>query len=193
MMVKHASTIVKGPWLDSQELSLVEVQALTKNHWSNMTVVQKSISYARKLFNRRTVWPDQCDRLIGSLGSVSKQVREFYEFLDMNSLLPISVCALRYPVVKSLYNIDTLLDELILLIATFRGGSWLSSRQNIVLQQEIQGKLEKLLKGWQETRRHVQVFLDHTQALLHEEITVDDPKTNVVKFKSKEVDLERNS
>jgi hypothetical protein len=119
---------------------------------------------------------------------VSKRVREFYEFLDTNTLLPISVCALRYPVVKSLYKLESLLDEVILLAETLRGSSWLTSRQNFVLQQESQEKLEKLLKGWQEIRRCVQVFLDQMQGLVEEETAVEHPRDNVLKFKSREAD-----
>ncbi len=55
---------------------------------------------------RKHIWPDQCERLLEKLEVISRQIRDFYRFLNMSDHLPLVVCPLRYPLVKSLRRIS---------------------------------------------------------------------------------------
>ncbi len=141
-MTKRVGAIVRGPWPESRTLSLDEVYKITQNFWSDIVEMRKSILRARKLLTK-TIWPDQCDKQVKSLREVSLAIQGFYEFLDTGETLPLVVCSRRYPLVKALHHIDSLLNELILLISAFRSNGWTLSDQSILLREEIQQKLEK--------------------------------------------------
>lgn len=187
-MTKRRGSIVKGPWSESKVLSPAEVYNVTQNYWLDIVEMRKLVLSARKQFTK-TIWPDQCDSVVTSLREMSLAMREFYELLDTSESLPLIVCSRRYPLVKALHQVDTLLSDLVLLISIFRCNSWMLSKQTILQHQEIRQKLEDLLQSWKEMQRNAHIFFNEMQKSLGDEIFSDRPLATILEFKSKKAVL----
>jgi ACT domain-containing protein len=187
-MIERGSAIVKGPWPQYKALALDDVCKITQNFLLDIAEMRKSILRVRKLFTK-TIWPDQCDEQVKALREVSVAIQRFYKFLDTSERLPLIVCSRRYPLVKALHHIDTLLSELIILITAFRSNGWKLSGQSILQREEIQQKLEKLLQSWKEMQRNVHNFFNQLKILLGDRISSDRPLATILDFKTKKAVL----
>ncbi|HZU69944.1 MAG TPA: hypothetical protein VFA09_21925 [Ktedonobacteraceae bacterium] len=185
-MAKQMGTLVKGRWPETRMLALIEVHELIQMHWSKLAGMQSAMANARELFtHRKNIWPDQCERLLEKLDIISKLTQDFYGFLNMSDQLPLVVCPLRYPLVKSLHRIDIFLHELHLLILVFTSSRQNTPRQAQQKQMEIQQKLDYLLQEWREAQHHVEILLGQIEGSLQDKVSESHSHKKPLKFKAK--------
>ncbi len=115
-----------------------------KERRRNFKEAWKIVSRDCQLFERDAIQPDQCDRVRTSVYALSSPVQEFSTLLGSISALPLSVIPFRYDLLMALHRIDYIVDELSILLISFRRICRSSSRDVMLQRQEIKRKLVEL-------------------------------------------------
>lgn len=85
-----------------------------QDHQRDLSQVQDSVSYARKIISKeKDIGPGQCARIVNSIRSVEEPLREFYLLLDTPELLPLPARPFRHPLLIILDNASELLRDVI--------------------------------------------------------------------------------
>lgn len=148
--------VIKWPKSQPSWLLLDNFMTRVQKHREDIVASQRSVLYALDLFSEgEGIWPDNCDEVIDTMHKVSEPLREFCELLDSHLQLPAVVSPLRYPLMKTLYHVDELVNELSLLLTIFRSVCRLPSKKVFTQRREIQLKLESLAQGLEEIDQNV--------------------------------------
>jgi len=156
MMPDEKDNVIKWPKSATSRLLLDNFITQVQKHRKDILATQGSVLYALDLFSEgEGIWPDNCDEVIDTLHKVSEPIREFCGLLDSHVQLPAVVSPLRYPLMKTLYHVDELVNELSLLLTIFRSVCRLPSRKVFTQRREIQSKLESLAQSLEEIDQNV--------------------------------------
>src|SRR5438067_2498923 len=142
-MPDEFDNVIKWPKSTTSRLLLDNFMTRVQKYQKDIVASQGSVLYALDLFSEgEGIWPDNCDEVIDTMHKVSEPIREFCGLLDSHRQLPVAVSPLRYPLMKTLYHVDELVNELSLLLTIFRSVCRLSSRKAFIQRREIHLKLE---------------------------------------------------
>lgn len=112
---------------------------------------QRRLLNTYKIFTeRKTIWPDQCERAVILLQHIDGLIEEFCILLEDPEQLPEAVISDRYPLLMTLQNITGEIKELIQLINRFDSINETPAIQTLKHQQTIQNKFRLLLKWLEE-------------------------------------------
>ena len=165
-MARPMNLFAFGNYEDEKVLTPREIYFHIQKYKSDLSILQKSLSFSRKLFFiEKTVWPDQCDNIIESFHIAHKHVQIFSRFLDTSAQFTHPVSVLRYPLVQRLHSLDVQLRELCTLIRVFQYNSQIHSRSAICQSQEIRSRLENLTQNWRQFQRESRSLMDQIQTL----------------------------
>ncbi len=117
-----------------------------------------------QVFEKDTLQPDQCDHVRASIQKLSDPVQEFNVLLDSVSRLPLSAIPFRYDLLMALHRIDYVINELSVLLISFRRICRSPSRDALLQRQEIQRKLAELERSNQDIQHNVDRVLFLTRA-----------------------------
>jgi hypothetical protein len=117
-----------------------------------------------QVFEEDTLQPDQCDRVRVSIQKLRDPVQEFSVLLDSVSRLPLSAIPFRYDLLKALHHIGYVVDELAVLLISFRRICRSPSRDALLQRQEIQRKFAELESSNQDIQHNVDRVLFLTRA-----------------------------
>ena len=150
-MPNEIDNVIRWPKSTSSRLVLDNFMTRVQKHRKDIGVSQGPVLYALDLFSEgEGIWPDNCDEVIDAMYKVGEPVREFCGLLDSQMQLPATVSTLRYPLMKTLYHVDELVNELSVLLALFRSVCRLPSRKVVTQRREIQRKLKLLARDLEE-------------------------------------------
>jgi len=148
--------VIKWPRSTGSQLLLDNFMARVQKHRTDIAASQGSVLYALKLFSESEgIWPDNCDQVIDTMHKMSEPVQAFCGLLDSHTQLPIAISPLRYPLMKTLYHVDELVNELSQLLTIFRSVCRLPSRKVFTQRREIERKLESLAQSLEEIDQNV--------------------------------------
>jgi hypothetical protein len=140
----------------ASQLRLDNFMDRVQKHRTDIAASQGSVLYALDLFSESEgVWPDNCDQVIDAMRKMGEPIREFCGLLDSHTQLPVAVSPLRFPLMKTLYHVDELVNELSLLLTIFRPVCRIPSRKVFTQRREIQRKLESLAQSLEEIDQNV--------------------------------------
>lgn len=164
-MAKQTDNITLFP--KPTRLPLNDFIMQVQKYGTQLTSTHVAVVSAQKLFSEGgDIWPDQCDRIIDSMHTMDEPVQKFSELLNSFVHLPIAVGSLRYPLIRTLYRIDELINGLTLLITLFRSTCRKPSKQAVIQRQEIQRKLELLVQSIEEIKNNINTL---PEKILYEE------------------------
>src|SRR5204863_10068426 len=115
------------------------------------------------LFERNTIRPDQCDRLYASLHLLGDPAQEISRLFDSVRSLPLSVIPCRYDLLMALHCVNNVINEISVLLVSFRRACNTSSRSAMLQLQEIQQKLFQL----EQSNESIQQSIDRMLFLIH--------------------------
>src|SRR5438067_8315053 len=130
-MIYRTDKVIEGPWI---RLSLDVFFDKAKASQSDMKAMLDSIVYAREVFQSARILPSQGDRIASALHLIQMEV---LELLSLTARMPESLSPSRFSLVSELSKVDTLLNDLLLLIPPSRPGSPTSPYDAIGQRQEI--------------------------------------------------------
>lgn len=156
-MPDKTDNIIKWPKSVTSRLLLDNFMTRVQKHRVDVLTSQDAVLYALDLFSEgEGIWPDDCDEVISTVHQVIVPVQEFCELLNSPVQLPVVVSPLRFPLMKTLYHVDALANELSLLLPLFRSVCRLSSRKVFTQRREILLKLKSLAQGLEEIDQAVE-------------------------------------
>ncbi len=155
-MPEGKDNIIRWPRSTTSRPLLDNFMSRVQTHRKDIVASQSSVLYALDIFSEgEGIWPDNCDQVIDTMRMLNEPVREFCGLLDSHVQLPIAVSPLRYPLMKTLYHIDDLVNELSQLLTLFRSVCRLPARRVFTQRREIQLKLESLAQSLKEIDQNV--------------------------------------
>jgi hypothetical protein len=115
-----------------------------KGHRRAIREAWKAIAEECVIFEKESIWPDQCDRVHTSLLLLIDPVQSFCTSLASVAVLPFSVIPFRYTLLMALHHISATVDELDVLLASFPSLCRSSSQEALFQKQKMQRKLADL-------------------------------------------------
>jgi hypothetical protein len=117
------------------------------------------VSNACQLFRQeQDIWPAQCNRVSSSVLQLSDPLRNLIELMDTDRL-PDEVLLFRSSIIVPLHYVDSLMNELLLLISAFRAVCRASSRDTMRRHWEIWRKCNQLAQGIDEILDNIDSML----------------------------------
>ena len=118
-----------------------------------------AILYSKEVFQSPGILPSQCDRIVSALHMIQEPVRDL---LDITARIPSPLSHLRYPLIRELHKVDSLLSDLTLLIPRFRADSQ-TIHQPLEQRHDIQRKFDSLVQGYKDLSRELTMLLEKAQ------------------------------
>jgi hypothetical protein len=155
-MADEIDNVIKWPRPTNSRLLLDNFMTRVQKHRKDIVASQGLVLYALDLFSESEgIWSNNCDQVIDTMRMINKPVRDLCGLLDSHMQLPNAIGPLRSPLMKTLYHIDELINELLLLLTLFRSVCRLPARRVFTQRREIQRKLELLAQNLQEIDQNV--------------------------------------
>lgn len=154
--------VLQGPW--TKQMSLNAFHSKAKQYLAILNTEQESLSYIFKLFRSgKVILPDQCKRTITFINRLDEPLQEFCKLLETPDQLPEAVVPLRYLLAMALHHTEEQIKELLRLINHFLIISQRASKQSVKERQEIQSRLELLIKGCNDIQEKYSTLLDQAR------------------------------
>lgn len=160
-MIYRADKVIEGPWV---RLSLDVFFEKASASQSDLEPMLDSIVYARSVFQSAHILSSQGDRIANALHSIRSEV---LNLLSLSGRMPESLSPSRFPLVRHLYKVDTLLDDLLVLLSPPRSGSPTSSNEAMALhqQRETQHNFSLLVPAFEGMLQELSIVLDKARFL----------------------------
>lgn len=153
-MIYRTDKVIEGPWV---RLSLDVFFDKARAIQSDMKAMLDSIVYARDVFQSVRILPSQGDRIASTLHSIQTAV---LDLLSLTARMPESLNPSRFSLVRELYKVDSLLNDLLLLIPPSRAGSPTSPYDAVGQRQEIQRKFALLVQAFEDMLQETSIVLE---------------------------------
>ncbi|HVB75594.1 MAG TPA: hypothetical protein VNE38_18760 [Ktedonobacteraceae bacterium] len=158
-MIYRTDKVIEGPWI---RLSLNVFLDKARASQADMKAMLDSIVYARDVFQSARILPSQGDRIANALHMIQTAV---LDLLNLTARMPESLSPSRFSLVRNIYKVDALLNDLILLIPPSRPGSPTSSYDAVHQRREIQREFSLLVQAFEDMLRELSLLLDKAHFL----------------------------
>jgi len=154
-MIYRTDRVIDGPWT---KLTFDVFYKTARETQADIEDMLEIVHYTHEVFYKNAHFqPEQCDRTMMALNMLYGPVNDL---LDLTARLPETLTPLRYPLLRRLHEVDKILSDLSLLLASYRANCQKPSHENLIQRREMQSKSDALVQGYEGILQEVTHLLD---------------------------------